>query len=49
MYRIRKIAEGGSGSNNLALYCALNLYSDFIVIFLRVLYFVLIASKGNRK
>lgn len=47
MYRIRKISDAGSNSSNLALYCALTLYSDFIVILLRVIYILLYMS--NRK
>lgn len=38
--RIKHIQESGEGSRNLALYCAFNLYVDFIYIFLRVLAFV---------
>lgn len=36
-YRMNKIAASGQGNNNLALYCAFNLYVDFIYIFIRVL------------
>ncbi len=41
MWRIKKIAEEGSMSDNLVLYCAFTLYVDFIYIFLRVLRIVL--------
>ncbi|MCR5184629.1 MAG: Bax inhibitor-1 family protein [Bacilli bacterium] len=37
MWRIKVIAEQGSMSSNLVLYCAFTLYVDFIYIFLRVL------------
>ncbi len=37
MWRIKKIAEQGEMSDNLVLYCAFNLYVDFIYMFLRVL------------
>lgn len=47
MYNIRKISESGSDQTNLALYCALNLYSDFIMIFIRVVYFLILVS-GKR-
>lgn len=47
MYRIRKISESGAGSNNLAMYCALSLYSDFIVLFIRVIYILLLSSRRN--
>lgn len=36
-YRMNKIAASGMGNNNLALYCAFNLYVDFIYIFIRIL------------
>jgi len=48
MWNIRKISQSGAGSNNVAMYCALNLYSDFIILFIRILYFVILAG-GNRK
>lgn len=37
IYRIKKIAESGMGSKNLALYCAFSLYVDFIYILIRIL------------
>lgn len=40
-YNMKKIAEKGQANNNLALYCAFNMYSDFLMIFLRVLYLIL--------
>ena len=47
----RTIAEvhfpmDGQMNDNLALYCAFTMYSDFIVIFIRVLY-VLALTKSN--
>ena len=50
MARIRTIAERGYGSKNLALYCALNLYSDFITLFvyvLRILVTIAASSRNN--
>lgn len=41
MARIRTIADNGGASNNIALYCAVNLYSDIISLFLRILVFLL--------
>lgn len=35
--RVKEIAANGGGSNNVALLCALNLYVDFIYIFIRLL------------
>lgn len=42
MARIKQIAQKGEMTNNLSLYCAYILYNDFIIIFLRILRFVLI-------
>ena len=47
--RIRKIAENGATQdNNLVNYCAYILYSDFIAILIRVIYFLAIIT-GKRK
>lgn len=40
MWRIKKIAESGMGSSNLCLYCAFQLYVDFMYIFMRVIEFL---------
>lgn len=49
LWRIKKIAEQGMMSNNLALYCAFVIYVDFINVFIRVLYFIiLIVGKYRR-
>ena len=45
VYRMRKIAEHGEANNNLALFCAFNLYIDFIQLFIRVVYILLIARR----
>ena len=42
IWNIKKICERGAMSNNLALYCAFNLYVDFVYILIRVLYFLII-------
>ena len=34
---VKRIAQSGMGTNNLAIWCALNLYVDFIYIFIRIL------------
>lgn len=47
-YNIKKIIARSQASENVYLYCAYTMYSDFIVIFLRVLY-VLMVLKGNDK
>ena len=43
--RIKVIAENGTGSNNLALYCSFTLYVDFIYIFMRVLSLIIRFSR----
>ena len=49
VYRIKKIAEDGSSQdNNLIYYCAFILYSDFIAILVRVIYFLALIM-GKRK
>ena len=47
--RIKKIAEtGAQQDNNLTYYCAYILYSDFIAILIRVVYYLAIFA-GKRK
>lgn len=48
LWRIKKIAENGAMNNNIALYCAFVMYVDFINIFIRVLYFIIIIF-GRRR
>lgn len=49
VYRIKKIAENGSKQdNNLTYYCAFILYSDFIALLIRVVYFLAFIM-GKRK
>ena len=49
VYRIKKIAENGAQQdNNLTYYCAFILYSDFIAILIRVVYYLAIIF-GKRK
>ena len=50
LYNIRSIAARGAGSNNLAMVCAFSLYTDFVYIFVRLLWFVLnIAVRLNSR
>lgn len=45
-YNIKRIIERADGMKNVALFCAYTMYCDYIVIFLRVLYFlVLLGAK----
>ena len=49
VYRIKKIAEDGSAQdNNLICYCAYILYSDFVAILVRVIYYLALIT-GKRK
>ncbi len=49
VHRIKKIAEAGAGNNNnLTYYCAYILYSDFIAILIRVIYYVAMIT-GRRR
>ena len=43
--KMGKIVERGQGNNNLALYCAFSLYTDFIALFMRILYLVSASKK----
>ena len=47
VYNIKRIASRGGANNNVALYCAFSLYIDFINIFLRVLYIILVSIQRN--
>ena len=40
IWRIKQIAEKGALTTSVSLYCAFNLYVDFIYIFLRMVYFI---------
>jgi FtsH-binding integral membrane protein len=44
--RMAQIAEQGMTTTNTALYCAFQLYGDFIVLFVRILY-VLLATRSR--
>ena len=48
LWRIKQIAENGAMNNNIALYCAFIMYTDFINVFIRILYFLIIIF-GKRK
>lgn len=47
MAQVKKIAEAGTGSKNICLYCALQLYVDFMYIFMQVLR-ILIVIYNNK-
>ena len=49
LWRIKKIAENGGMDNNLSLYCAFIMYTDFINVFIRILYFLLIIFSRSKK
>lgn len=45
-HNIGKIAERGMTNTNVALYCAFTLYGDFVALFFRILY-ILVLSKSR--
>ena len=45
---VKRIAMNGGAERNVAFLCALNLYVDFIYIFIRILYYVILLF-GNRR
>ena len=49
LWRIKKIAENGGIDRNLSLYCAFVMYTDFINVFIRILYFLLIIFARSKK
>lgn len=44
-YNIKKLAENGNNNTNIALFCAFNMYSDFLMVFIRILYLLAATSK----
>lgn len=48
VYRVKQIAQNGNHSTNVALFCAFNLYVDFIYIFIRILAIVVRITQRNR-
>lgn len=47
LWNIKKIAQNGAMNNDIALYCAFQIYVDFVFIFLRVLSFLGIFSNDK--
>jgi FtsH-binding integral membrane protein len=45
-YRIRSLVDRGQTNQNLALFCAFEMYSDFIILFLRILRLLLMAKRN---
>lgn len=45
-YRIKEIARRGSATNNVFLFCAYMMYSDFIALLIRVIYILARAQKS---
>lgn len=48
LWRIKQIAASGESNHNLALYCAFNLYVDFIYILIRIIYILLRIYSRNK-
>ena len=49
LWRMKQIADSGQMSNNMSLYFAFIMYTDFINIFIRVLYFLIIIYARAKK
>lgn len=49
VWNITKMIKSGDMSSNLALYCAFNLYTDFIYLFIRIVYFVALVMGKSRR
>lgn len=47
-YNIKNILQNSAGKN-MPLYCAFKMYTDFIAIFVRILYFLALIKGNNRK
>jgi len=45
--RIKTIMDNGETNTNLELYCALTMYTDFLAIFIRILYYLIIIYGRN--
>ena len=48
IWNIKKITERGEMTSNLELYCAFNLYVDFIYILIRVIYFLILIYSRSK-
>ena len=48
-FNAKKMLENGQANDNLALYCAYIMYTDFIMIFFRVLYLLALISGDKKK
>ena len=48
VWNVKKITERGAADRNISFYCAFVMYTDFINVFIRILYFLLIIF-GNKK
>lgn len=48
-FNAKKMLENGQANDNLALYCAYIMYTDFIMIFFRVLYLLALISEDKKK
>lgn len=48
LWRINQLCQNGAMNKNLSLYCAFNIYVDFIAIFIRIVYYLLIFSSKRK-
>lgn len=45
VWKIKKFIERGEMTNNIAMFCAFNLYVDFIYLFIRIVYVVMMTRR----
>ncbi len=45
--QVKRIVQSGQASNNISMYLAFQLYLDFIMLLIRILYYVIIFSRRN--
>ena len=48
IWNVKKITENGAADRNISFYCAFIMYVDFINIFIRILYFLIIIFGKNK-
>lgn len=47
-WKMKRIIASGNDNRNLALFCAFDLYTDFLMVFIRILYLLAFASSNRR-
>ncbi len=47
-WSVRKTIERGAVNDNMALYLAFHMYCDFVALFVRILYYIVVSASDNR-